>query len=103
MAENFSNLFSKEKPNLILGICSACEKEVGIDQTAYTNKGWSASHSICGRHTEIYLKTANIPPDRIRAVVEKNTTRDLTDPKNKPLVDWLKNPPQAPKDTEKSH
>lgn len=102
MVENFSNNFNTETPGMIFGICGPCEKEVGIDQTSYTSKGWSVSHSICGRHTEQYLKTANIPPDRIRAVVEKNTTRDLKDPKNQPLVDWLKNPPQAPKETEKA-
>ena len=31
MPEDFNNNFSKEKPGLIVGICSACEKEKGID------------------------------------------------------------------------
>ena len=97
MTEDFSDNFSKEKPGLILGICSACEKEVGIDQKSYTSKGWSPSHSVCGRHAAIFLKTANIPADKINDLVQKNTTRDLADPKNKPFVDWLKNPPSAPK------
>jgi len=96
MAEDFSDMFSKENPGLILGVCGNCEKEQGIDQKAYQKQGWSASHGICARHAEKFLKAANIPDDRIKKVVSNNTTRDLADPKNKPVVDWLKNPPPAP-------
>jgi len=96
MAEDFSNNFSKEDPDLIIGICSACEKEEGIDQKPYTDKGWSVSSGICSRHAEKFLRAANIPEDRIKERVKAMTTRDLSDPKNKPLVDWLKNPPLSP-------
>lgn len=96
MAEDFSNNFNKEYPDLIIGICSLCEKEAGIDQKSYTDKGWSASHSICPRHVEKFLRTANVPEDKIKERIKTMTVRDLADPKNKPFVDWLKNPPLSP-------
>ena len=96
MAEDFNNNFSKEDLDLIIGICSACEKDAGIDQKSYTDKGWSASHSICPRHAEKFLRSAKIPEDRIKERVKMMTTRDLSDPKNKPLIDWMKNPPLSP-------
>ena len=96
MAEDFNNNFSKEKPGLIVGICSACEKEEGIDQETYTQRGWEVSSGVCPRHAEKFLKFAGIPDDRIKEKIKDVKTRDLSDPKNKPLVDWLKNPPNSP-------
>lgn len=98
MAEDFSDMFSKENPNLILGICSACEKEAGIGQKTYTERGWNVSHGVCGRHASQFFKSAGIDINtpKIKDMIDKNNTRDLSDPKNKPLVDWLKNPPLSP-------
>jgi hypothetical protein len=96
MAEDFNNNFSKTKPDMLVGICAECEQEVGIDKQSYLDKGWSVSHGVCGRHSEQFLKKANISPEKIKTFVSKNTTRDLSDPKNKPLVDWMKNPPLSP-------
>lgn len=95
--ENFSDVILN---NNTIRMCSSCEKENNLDQNKITNQGWSLSHGICVRHIKSFFKAAGYDDARINSLMGekfKNPCRDLSEPKNKPFVDWLKDPPQAPK------
>jgi hypothetical protein len=96
MAEDFSDQFLKDN---VVRLCAKCVEEQKIDQNNLVKNGWKFSHGKCMRHLTDDMKIANIPDEMIRKFVEKpraeKPIRDLKDPKNEPLLQWLNNPPQA--------
>lgn len=104
MAENFKDLFILEPNQSAVRLCSSCNKDINLDIKRLNDAGWKVSHGLCERHIEQMYKMAGFNDQQIKASVKKAESapdfkghaRDLSDSKNKPLVDWLKNPPVSP-------
>ena len=97
MPENFQDIFPPDRPGVMVGICANCQKEQGIDGKKIQSAGWSISHTVCYRHMYQFLKPmADNPAVKEKLDKAKSSgIRDLNEPENKSLVDWMKNPPQA--------
>ena len=101
MPENFQDIFPPDRPGVMLGICAYCQKELGIDGKKIQAAGWSISHTVCKRHYLQLFPNFKSDAEKYPEVkarldkVEKSNIRDLAEPENKSLVDWMKNPPQA--------
>jgi hypothetical protein len=90
--EDFSNQFGEG--NLVT-ICADCQKQQHIDLSKISDQGWKPSHGVCPRHFRRTMAMAGIPLEKIKAMKQPDT-RDLSQPENKPLLDWFLNPPHAP-------
>ena len=83
-------------PNIVR-ICAECNSEQKIDQSKLKKMGWDITHGDCERHFENRLKSFGLDNSEIKIEVDefKNMAppcADLSDPKNKPLLNWLNNP-----------
>lgn len=105
MAEDFSDAFIISDTDNIVRICMSCDREQHLDQKKLVEAGWSLSHGICVRHIYQMYKMAGFDDEKIKGVIKKSEDspdfkghcRDLSDPKNKPFLDWLKEPKLSPK------
>jgi len=104
MAEDFRDSFILEPDKSTLRLCAHCFKENNLDRTPLKNAGWTLSDGICVRHMSEMYQMAGFDDSLTKQALKKIETlpdfrghvRDLSDPKNKPFVDWLKNPRPSP-------
>ena len=104
MMNNFKDVFLLDRNPPEILICAQCKNDQRIDIDKLHKSGWKTSDGTCIRHFTQLLKTAGIDDVSIKAAIDRVSAkypgkahpRDLSDPKNKPFLDWLRNPTPAP-------